>query len=70
VRPTFGTGRAVLVEAYVLDREVDLYGVTMKLDFLSRLRGERRYETLEALIEQMHKDVAQARAVCDQESLC
>lgn len=70
VRPTFGTGRAVLVEAYVLDREVDLYGVMMKLDFLTRLRGERRYETVEALTEQMHKDVEEARAACDLESLC
>jgi riboflavin kinase / FMN adenylyltransferase len=70
VRPTFGTGRAVLVEAYVLDREVDLYGVMMKLDFLTRLRGERRHETVEALVEQMHKDVEEARAACDLESLC
>jgi riboflavin kinase/FMN adenylyltransferase len=70
VRPTFGTGRAVLVEAFVLDREVDLYGVMMKLDFLTRLRGERRYETVEALVEQTHKDVEEARAACDLESLC
>jgi riboflavin kinase/FMN adenylyltransferase len=70
VRPTFGTGRAVLVEAYVLDREIDLYGVMMKLDFLTRLRGERRHETVEALVEQMHKDVEEARAACDLESLC
>jgi riboflavin kinase / FMN adenylyltransferase len=67
VRPTFGTGRAVLVEAYLLDRDVDLYGKTMKLDFLRRLRGERRYETVEALVEQMHRDVEQARAQCAHE---
>jgi riboflavin kinase/FMN adenylyltransferase len=67
VRPTFGTGRAVLVEAYLLDRDVDLYGTTMKLDFLRRLRGERRYETVEALVEQMHRDVEAARAQCAQE---
>jgi riboflavin kinase/FMN adenylyltransferase len=67
VRPTFGTGRAVLVEAYLLDRDVDLYGTTMKLDFLRRLRGERRYETVEALVKQMHRDVEEARAQCAQE---
>ena len=67
VRPTFGTGRAVLVEAYLLDRDVDLYGKTMKLDFLRRLRGERRYETVEALVEQMHRDVEEARAQCGHE---
>ena len=64
VRPTFGTGRAVLVEAYLLDRDVDLYGQTLKIDFLARLRGERRFDSVEALIEQMHQDVrAHPRAV-------
>ncbi len=61
VRPTFGTGRAVLVEAYLLDRDEDLYGRTMRVDFLSRLRGERRFDTTEALIEQMRRDVRETR---------
>jgi riboflavin kinase / FMN adenylyltransferase len=64
VRPTFGTGRAVLVEAYVLDREVDLYGQMLKIDFLARIRGERRFDSLEALIEQMHRDVERTRELC------
>jgi riboflavin kinase/FMN adenylyltransferase len=64
VRPTFGTGRAVLIEAYLLDRDVDLYGQTLKLDFVARLRGERRFESVEALIEQMHHDVERARELC------
>ena len=64
VRPTFGTGRAVLVEAYVLDREVDLYGKTLKVEFLRRLRGERRFPSADALIEQMRSDVEQARGLC------
>jgi riboflavin kinase/FMN adenylyltransferase len=64
VRPTFGTGRAVLVEAYLLDRDVDLYGQTLKVDFLSRLRGERRFESVEELIEEMHRDVERARDLC------
>src|SRR5436305_1209348 len=38
VRPTFGTGRAVLVEAYLLDFDHDLYGTTLRLDFVRRLR--------------------------------
>lgn len=61
VRPTFGTGRAVLVEAYLLDRDVDLYGQTLKIDFIARLRGERRFDSVDALIEQMHADVARTR---------
>jgi riboflavin kinase / FMN adenylyltransferase len=64
VRPTFGTGRGLLIEAYLIDREVDLYGQTLRLEFLTRLRGERRFESREALIEQMERDVDQARALC------
>jgi riboflavin kinase/FMN adenylyltransferase len=64
VRPTFGTGRAVLVEAYLIDRDVDLYGQTLKIDFLTRLRGERRFESVQALVEQMHDDVARTRELC------
>ncbi|HUO70302.1 MAG TPA: bifunctional riboflavin kinase/FAD synthetase [Solirubrobacteraceae bacterium] len=67
VRPTFGTGRAVLVEAFLLDQDVDLYGQVLKVDFVSRLRGERRFETVEALVEQMHEDVARTREHCARE---
>jgi riboflavin kinase/FMN adenylyltransferase len=64
VRPTFGSGRAVLVEAYLLDRDEDLYGRTLQLDFLSRLRGERRFDSVAALVEQMHIDVERTRTLC------
>ena len=66
VRPTFGTGRAVLIEAFLLDQDVDLYGQVLKVDFVARLRGERRFETVDALVEQMHKDVAMTRELCAQ----
>ncbi len=65
VRPTFGTGRAVLVEAYIVDRELDLYGQPLKLDFLARLRGERRFHSVEALVEQMERDVQRTREMCN-----
>ena len=61
VRPTFGTGRAVLVEAFLLDRDEDLYGRVLTIEFIERLRGERRFESVELLIEQMHRDVARTR---------
>jgi riboflavin kinase/FMN adenylyltransferase len=64
VRPTFGTGRALLLEAYLLDREVDLYGQTLRLEFLRRLRGERRFESAASLVEQMRRDVERAREIC------
>ena len=63
VRPTFDTGRGELIEAYILDFEGDLYGSELRLEFLERLRGERRFDTPEGLIEQMHRDVEQTRAI-------
>ena len=36
----------------------------LRLDFLARLRGERRFDTVEALVEQMHLDVEQTRELC------
>jgi riboflavin kinase/FMN adenylyltransferase len=63
VRPTFVTGRGVLVEAYLLDYDGDLYDRELRLAFLARLRGERRFDDVDALVEQMHLDVRDARAV-------
>ena len=63
VRPTFKTGRGLLVEAYLIDFDADLYGQTLRIAFARRLRGERRFESAEALAEQMHRDVEDARRV-------
>jgi riboflavin kinase/FMN adenylyltransferase len=63
VRPTFESGRGVLIEAHLIDFDEDLYGRTIRLAFLTRLRGERRFDSVEALIEQMHRDVADARRI-------
>ena len=64
VRPTFKTGRGLLVEAFLLDFDGDLYGKELRLDFLERLRGERRFDTVEALVEQMHRDVDECTPDC------
>jgi riboflavin kinase/FMN adenylyltransferase len=64
VRPTFGSGRAELVEAFLIDWDGDLYGKELRLRFLERLRGERRFDSASALIDEMHRDVARARAIC------
>jgi len=63
VRPTFVTGRGVLVEAFLLDFEGDLYDRELRIAFLARLRGERRFDTVEGLVDQMHRDVESARAI-------
>jgi riboflavin kinase/FMN adenylyltransferase len=65
VRPQFKTDLVVLVEAYLLDWSGDLYGRQLTIEFLARLRGEKRFDSVEALIEQMHADVAQTRAILD-----
>jgi riboflavin kinase/FMN adenylyltransferase len=64
VRPTFETGRGLLVEAHLIGFEGDLYGQTLRLAFLERLRGEKRFDSVDELVEQMHRDVAQADAIC------
>jgi riboflavin kinase/FMN adenylyltransferase len=63
VRPTFQTGRGELIEAFVLDFDGDLYASQLRLRFLQRLRGERRFEDPEALVEQMHRDVQRTREI-------
>jgi riboflavin kinase/FMN adenylyltransferase len=63
VRPTFVTGRGVLIEAYLIDFEGDLYGRELRLAFLKRLRGEKRFDSVETLVEQMQRDVDEARKI-------
>jgi riboflavin kinase/FMN adenylyltransferase len=61
-RPTFyEESGMLLLEAHLLDFEGDLYGQSARVRFLHRLRGQERFETVEALIEQMESDVAAAR---------
>ena len=64
VRPTFESGRGVLIETYLIDREEDLYGRTLRVAFVERLRGERNYPDVQELVDQMHRDVEDARRVC------
>jgi riboflavin kinase / FMN adenylyltransferase len=64
VRPTFETGRGLLVEAYLIDFDGDLYGQTLRIAFLERMRGETRFDSVDALVEQMQRDVEQAREIC------
>jgi riboflavin kinase/FMN adenylyltransferase len=59
--PTFsGTERTV--EAYVLDVDEDFYGHEVGVDFVARLRGQERYDDLDALVAAIHGDVAATRA--------
>jgi riboflavin kinase/FMN adenylyltransferase len=64
VRPTFDTGRGVLIETYLIDHEEDLYGTMLRVAFVKRLRGEKRFPGVEELIAQMRIDVEDAKQVC------
>ena len=60
VRPTFeGEGRTI--EAYLLDFDDDLYGQTIRLEFVDRLRGEKKFDGIESLVAQIGRDVEQTR---------
>jgi riboflavin kinase/FMN adenylyltransferase len=63
-RPTFyGDTGASLLEAHVLDFDDDLYGQYVKVRFLERLHGQERFDTVDALVAQMARDVEATRAV-------
>jgi riboflavin kinase / FMN adenylyltransferase len=64
IRPTFESGRGVLIETYLIDREDDLYGRELRVAFVERLRGEKRFAGVEDLIAQMRRDVEDAKRVC------
>ena len=62
-RPTFYENGAVLLEAYVLDFEGDLYGQRVKVRFREWVRGQERFDSTNALVEQMNADVEETRRI-------
>jgi riboflavin kinase/FMN adenylyltransferase len=62
IRPTFNPPRELL-ETYLFDYSGSLYDQTLEVALIQRLRGERKFESLDALVEQMSKDVAQSRSI-------
>ena len=65
VRPMFETGRGLLVEAHLIGFEGDLYGETLRIAFLERLRGEKRFESVDELVAQMNRDVEDAKRIAE-----
>lgn len=60
-RPTFG-GQDVTVESHLLDADLDLYDRQLEVGFSMRLRDERRFDGVEELVAQIHRDIERARA--------
>jgi riboflavin kinase / FMN adenylyltransferase len=63
VRPTFADGGARILEAHLFDFDGDLYGQRLRVEFVRRLRGEKRFSSVDALIRQMDRDSSRAREV-------
>jgi riboflavin kinase/FMN adenylyltransferase len=65
VRPTFETDGGLLVEAHLIGFDGDLYGRRLRIAFLERIRGERRFDSVDALVEQMQLDLVDARQIAE-----
>ena len=64
INPTFTPDkRTVNVEAHLLDFHRDIYGKTVTLEFVSRLRDEMKFDSVGALVEQIHADIEQTRKI-------
>ena len=62
VRPTFGVGARIL-EVHLFDFDGDLYGQRLRVEFVRRQRGEKRFRDAASLVRQMDLDAARARAL-------
>jgi len=64
LRPTFTTGQvSPRIEAHLLDFSADLYGQPLTLEFIERLRGEQKFDSVAALLSQIQADIVRAREI-------
>jgi riboflavin kinase/FMN adenylyltransferase len=68
-QPTFG-GRVRLMEVHLLDRDDDVYGQRMRVQFCTWIRGQRRYDSVAELVAQMGQDVERARVILSAGETC
>ena len=66
-RPTFGAGGRK-VETHIFDYEGDLYNAKIRVAFDRKLRGEIKFNGVDALVKQLHEDVVQARVALDEDA--
>jgi len=64
-RPTFGDRNERTIEVYILDYSSDIYGKDLKIELIERLRGEQKFENIEALKSQIAEDVKRGREILD-----
>tara|TARA_B110000438_G_scaffold22566_1_gene20429 strand:+ start:80 stop:1015 length:936 start_codon:yes stop_codon:yes gene_type:complete len=63
IRPTFYEGKKPLLEAHIFNFNKDIYGRYIDIDFISKIRDEIKFNSADALIEQMHKDAIDAKKI-------
>lgn len=61
--PTFTDEKTISIETHVFDHDLHIYGKRVRLSFLERLRGEKKFENVQNLVEQIGKDIARAREI-------
>ena len=61
MRPTFDDGGGLSIECHIIDFDDDIYGTDLRVEFVERLRGERKFDGIDALVEQIGKDRNAAR---------
>ncbi len=61
MRPTFDDGGGLSIECHIIDFDDDIYGTNLRVEFVERLRGERKFDGIAALVEQIGKDRDAAR---------
>lgn len=61
VRPTFDDGGGLSIECHIIDFDEDIYGTDLRVEFVERLRGERKFDSIDALVKQIGKDRDAAR---------
>ena len=67
--PTFG-GQHRTVEPFILDFDANLYGRTLRLEFIRRLRDQVKFDSVEALLDQIDRDVAETRRILEDAPPC
>ena len=61
VRPTVDDGDRITVEPWILDFDGDLYGREIRVEYYAKLRGERKFDSLEALSDMVHRNARETR---------
>jgi riboflavin kinase/FMN adenylyltransferase len=69
VRPTFEDNlEQAIVETHLLDFSADIYGKELRLEFITRLRDERRFSNTELLLSRIGRDIQRARVILNQDA--